>query len=104
MKIVNKSLLSPVHDEDEGRNRYVIKDKKYMIAANPITMRRFGPSESLKNKNIILEHVIAVIPKTSNVVFSDLKYIFIVYIKQMLLFKPYSWSLSFPIVLRVHLK
>lgn len=30
-------------------------DKKYIITANPTTIKRFGPSGSLKKKNIILE-------------------------------------------------
>ena len=47
-----------------------------MITAIPVTISRFGPSESLKNKNSILEKIIDVIPKISNEIFFDLKYIF----------------------------
>ena len=49
-----------------------------MITAIPITTSKFGPSGSLKNKNITLEHAIDVIPKISNEVFFDLKYIFVI--------------------------
>ena len=62
----------------EGLNKYVAKDKKYIATATPITTRRFGPSGSLKNKNIFLEHAIAVIPKISKEIFFDLKYIFLI--------------------------
>jgi len=53
----------------------IVKDRKYIIAAITITTRRFGPSGSSKKKNIALEHAIDVIPKISNEVFFDLKYI-----------------------------
>lgn len=59
----------------EGLNKYIAKDKKYMIPAIPITTRRFGPSGSSKKKNIVREHTIAVMPKISNENFFDLKYI-----------------------------
>lgn len=75
MKIPNKSLLVPINDIEE-LNKYIAKDKKYMITAIPITTSRFGPSGSLKNKNITLEHIIDVMPKISSEVFFDLKYIF----------------------------
>jgi hypothetical protein len=48
-----------------------------MIAAIPITTSKFGPSGSLKRKNITLEHRMDVIPKISNEVLFDLKYIFV---------------------------
>lgn len=51
-----------------------------MIAAMTITTRRFGPSGSLKNENITLEHAMDVIPKISNDVFFDLRYMFCNYI------------------------
>jgi len=73
MKTTNKSFLRPVI---EKLNKYTAKDKKYIIAAIPTTTRRFGPSGSLKNKNISLEHTIAVIPRNISEVFFDLKYIF----------------------------
>lgn len=43
------------------------------MAAIPITTSKFGPSGSLKNKNSILEHTIAVMPKISSELFFDLK-------------------------------
>jgi hypothetical protein len=46
-----------------------------MMAAIPVTMSRFGPSESFKNKNVVLEHRSDVMPKISSEVFFDLKYI-----------------------------
>jgi hypothetical protein len=59
----------------EGLNKYIVKDKKYMIAAIPITTRRLGPSGSSKNKNSVREHTIAVTPKISSEALFDLKYI-----------------------------
>ena len=55
-----------------------------MIAAIPITTSKFGPSGSLKNKNSALEHKIAVIPKISKEICFDLKYIFVIILKNVL--------------------
>ena len=74
MKITNKSFLRPVRDKCEGLNEYIPKDKKYMIIANTVTIKRFGPSGSSKKKNIVLEHMIDVMPKIINEIFFDLKY------------------------------
>jgi hypothetical protein len=74
MKIPNKSLLIPINDTEE-LNKYIVKDKKYMITAIPITTSRFGPSGSLKHKNINLESKTDVTNKISNDIFFDLKYI-----------------------------
>jgi len=60
-------------------NKYIVKDKKYTIAAPTITTKRFGPSGSSKDKNIVLEHTIDVMPKITNEIFFDLKYIFELY-------------------------
>ena len=60
----------------EKLNKYDDKDTTYTIAAITITMRRFGPSGSLKDRNIILEQAIDVIPRMNSEVFFDLKYIF----------------------------
>ena len=60
-------------------NRYATKDKKYTIAAVTKTIKRFGPSGSLKNANITLEHTRAVIPRMISDVFFDVKYIFFDY-------------------------
>lgn len=57
-------------------DKYSAKDKKYRIAAITVTMSKFGPSGSLKKKNINLEHARAVIPKINNEIFFDLKYMF----------------------------
>jgi hypothetical protein len=74
MKMPNKSLFIPTNDLEE-LNKYIGKDKKYIIAAIPVTTRRFGPSGSLKNKNSTLEQMIAVIARISSEIFFDLKYI-----------------------------
>lgn len=41
-------------------------------------MRRFGPSGSLMKKNIALEIIRAVIPKMSDEIFFDLKYMVVI--------------------------
>ncbi len=71
MKITNKSLLRLFG----GLNAFTAKDTKYTMTAIPVTISRFGPSGSLKSKNIALEHKIAVTAKISKGVFFDLKYI-----------------------------
>ena len=47
--------------------------RAYITAAVPATMRRFGPSGSLKNMNSILEHKRAVMPKMNRGVFFGVK-------------------------------
>jgi hypothetical protein len=49
-----------------------------MPIANPPTIKRLGPSVSLKKNNNIMEQRIAVAPKITNEVFFDLKFIFVV--------------------------
>jgi hypothetical protein len=61
-------------------NKYISTDKKYTITAIPVTTRRFGPSGSLINKNMPLEHTIAVMARISNKIFFDLKSIFVIFI------------------------
>lgn len=78
MEIANKSLLKPVVGE---LNRYTTKDKKYTITVVTITIRRFGPSGSLKNRNITLEHTIAVTNRIMSEILFDLRYIAVIYIK-----------------------
>jgi hypothetical protein len=56
---------------------YVPKDKKNIIAANPIITTRFGPSGSLEKENSIIEHIIDSIPKIIHRLIFDLKYIFV---------------------------
>lgn len=46
-------------------------------------MSKFGPSGSLKNENIALEHAIDVIPKIINEVFFDSKYIFVIILENL---------------------
>ncbi len=58
-----------------------------MKAAITITIRRFGPSGSSKDTNIVLEHAIAVIVKMSDEIFFDLKYITLVYTRNKLSLK-----------------
>ncbi len=43
-----------------------------------MTMSKFGPSGSLKNENIALEHAIDVMPNIINEIFFDLKCIFVI--------------------------
>ncbi len=49
-----------------------------MAIANPPTIKRLGPSVSLKKKNNILEQRMAVTPKITNEIFFDLKFMFMV--------------------------
>jgi hypothetical protein len=65
MKIVNRIILSPLNDTYLD----IYKDKEYIITAITVTIKRFGPSGSLKNENITLEHTRDVIPKISSEVF-----------------------------------
>lgn len=75
MEIANRSLLRAMVEEV---NIYTSNDRKYMIAAIPILTTKFAPSGSLKNKNIIFEQTIDVIPKINNGVFFDVKYISVI--------------------------
>jgi len=59
----------------EGLYRYAARDKKYMIIAKAVTIKRFGPSGSLKKKNRILEQMMAVTPNSISELFFDLKFI-----------------------------
>jgi hypothetical protein len=52
------------------------EDKKNTAIARPITIKRFGPSGSLKKKNSNLEQMMAVAPNITKEIFFDLKYIF----------------------------
>ena len=60
----------------EGLKTYAAKDKRYMTIARAVTIRRFGPSGSLKKKKRILEQMMAVTANISNEIFFDLKFIF----------------------------
>ena len=68
----------------EGWYTYTARDKTYMITAIPITISKFGPSGSLKKKNISLEHAIDVIPKISNEIFFELKPIVVIILENLL--------------------
>lgn len=59
----------------EELNKYITKDKEYMMTAIPTTTNRFGPSGSLKDRSIAREKKRAVTNKMSNDIFFDLKYI-----------------------------
>jgi hypothetical protein len=72
IKIASKSFFEP-----ERLDTYDARDKKYTIPAVTTTIRRFGPSGSLKKKNIAPEDMRAVIPKINSAVFFDLKFIFL---------------------------
>ncbi len=67
----------------EDLNKYTVKDKKYRISAITTTMSKFGPSGSLKSENSIFEHAMDVMPKISNEVFFDLKYIFVIVLQNL---------------------
>jgi hypothetical protein len=60
----------------DGLNIYAAIDKKYTVRAKPATIKRFGPSGSLKKKNSILEQMMAVAANIINEIFFDLKYRF----------------------------
>jgi hypothetical protein len=60
-------------------NEYTAKDTAYKSAASTITINRFGPSGSLKNANIALEHTIAVIARIISAALFDSIYILIIY-------------------------
>ena len=60
-----------MRDEGKSFDTYTHKDKKYMIPAATVTMRRFGPSGSLKKKNIAREKMRDVITKIISEVFLD---------------------------------
>lgn len=64
--------MSPVNGKYEGLNKYAAKDKKYMTAAITMTTRRFGPSGSLKKKNIALENTIDVSARINSEVFFEM--------------------------------
>jgi hypothetical protein len=72
MKIACKNFLRPLIVEP---NKYTVKDKKYRIIAITTTMSKFGPSGSLNDKNITLEHVRDVMPNISSEIFFEMKYI-----------------------------
>ena len=81
--IANRSRFIPVRDDEvtcsaeffvEDRDANANRDTKNKIAANTTTMSRFGPSGSLINANVALEHNNAVIPRISNETVFDLKY------------------------------
>lgn len=52
-----------------GVNRYTARDKKYRAAASTSTIKRLGPSGSLKKKNNAREQTRAVAPRAINAVF-----------------------------------
>lgn len=60
----------------DGLNIYAAEDKAYMANVKPATIKRFGPSGSLKKKNIILEQIMAVTANVIKEIFFDLKYRF----------------------------
>jgi hypothetical protein len=63
---------------EELSKRITAKDKKYMTIAIATTIRRFGPSGSLKKKNSVLENKRDVIPRISNEIFFNLKRILVI--------------------------
>jgi len=57
-------------------SKYAVKDRKYITAAITVTISRFGPSGSLKNANMALEHRIAMTPKIISEVLFEVRFIF----------------------------
>jgi hypothetical protein len=74
MQITAESRLRPCIWE--GMNLYAANDKRNTAIARPATIKRLGPSGSLKKKNSILEQMTAVAPNIIKEIFFDLKYIF----------------------------
>lgn len=68
---------------------YAAEDKRYTASARAATIKRFGPSGSLKKKNSILEQMMAVAANMINEIFFDLKYGF-----AMVLSMFTRWALS----------
>src|SRR5688572_24868140 len=71
MRITNKSFLRLVVG---ALKKYTAKDKRNIMTAIPVTISKFGPSGSLKSKNINLENRIDVAPNISKGILFDLKY------------------------------
>ncbi|WP_090524333.1 hypothetical protein [Mucilaginibacter sp. NFR10] len=67
-----------------GPNTYTAQDSKNTASAKPPTIKRFGPSGSLKKKNSNLEQMIAVTANIINETCFDLKYKFIVFLPMTL--------------------
>ncbi len=65
----SQNLLGCVAEE---LNPYATRDTAYTIAAIPMTTSKLGPSGSLKNHSITLEHTRAVRPSINNKFFFDL--------------------------------
>ena len=57
-----------------NKDVYAARDRRYTTAAATVTMSKFGPSGSLKKKNMTLENTRDVVPNIINEVFFDLKY------------------------------
>lgn len=68
-------LMPPIVN---GVNKYAAVDNKYTISARTVTIKRFGPSGSLKKKNSIRELIMAVTANIISEIFFDLKYRFAV--------------------------
>ncbi len=74
MPIAAEILLTPI--VLDGMNIYAAEDNRYIASAKPVTIKRLGPSGSLKKKNNILEQTMAVTAKIISEIFFDLKYRF----------------------------
>lgn len=77
IKSATKSFLSSVFPENV--RVYAVKETRYTTPARTTTIKRFGPSGSLKNENIALEHRRAVIPKIHNEIFFDMRCMALLY-------------------------
>jgi hypothetical protein len=78
MKIPIPSFWRSVAEE---WNAYIVTERRYTIAAVPITTSKFGPSGSLKKENIALAHTMDVMPNISNEIFFDLNNILVVIVR-----------------------
>ncbi|QEM04640.1 hypothetical protein DIU31_014370 [Mucilaginibacter rubeus] len=68
----------------DGINIYTAQDNKNTASARPPTIKRFGPSGSLKKKNSNLEQMIAMTANIINETCFDLKYKFVVFLPMTL--------------------
>jgi hypothetical protein len=61
-----------------GPNKYAATDNKYTANANTVTIKRLGPSESLKKMKSALLQTMAVATNINKEIFFDLKYRFVI--------------------------
>lgn len=80
MKIATRSFLAFVI---EKLNKYTEKERKKKIAAVPRTMSKFGPSGSLKKKNISRERTTAIILRINSDIFFERECIVVIILQNL---------------------